>query len=437
MKTNKKIHIQLISIICVLLCFASPALAESSDLPRIQPGNFEYLGAFALPQGTFGDSRFGYSGRGITPYTVSSSGIKTLFIEGHDWNSGTVGQVKIPAQLSKNSNWSALPVATVLQNFHDIADDRWASLGTTSYNAVFGMLPYNGRLIIGAASWYDGSCSQYASHGVSSFDLSRSDDFQGFYTLSADADARSLGGYMTTIPSEWQALFGGPALTGNAALSIIGCISSGPAATVFDPDHIGVENPVSGTTVVYYPLAHYLQTGGKTTENTFTFGSTVKGIAFPAGSRSVLFIGRQSLASEYCYGPGTDDPSLHLVPTSGGTWCYDPCNHSKGGHGYPYYHSVWAYDALDLVKVKSGEKQSWEVKPYTEWNLYEMDSSGCAGIRGAGYDPETRRLFITQSYGEEPKVDVYRINSPSRSGESGSIDGARLLLLKEGQFLIP
>ncbi len=310
MKTHTKVLLKLVYYVGVLLISSNQAIAGLSDLPRIQSSDIEYLGAFALPSGTYGDSRFGYSGRGVTPYNDNSSGKRTLFMEGHDWDSGTVGQVEIPSTFSKNSNWSSLPKATVLQNFHDIADGNWSSLGTTSYNAVFGMLPYNGRLIVGATSWYDASCSQNASHGVSSFNLSQTNDFQGFYSINAVANARSLGGYMTTIPSEWRTSFGGPALTGNAALSIIGCISSGPAATVFNPDHLGVQSTVSGTTVVYYPLAHYLQSGGKTTENTFTFGSTVKGIAFPAGSRSVLFIGRQTLASEYCYGPGTDDPNL-------------------------------------------------------------------------------------------------------------------------------
>src|SRR5262249_27802663 len=149
------------------------------------------------------------------------------------------------------------------------------------------------------------------------------------------------------------------------------------AASVFNPDDVGVRNPISGTTVVYYPTAHaYTDSFNATT------GSDVKGIAFPSGSRSVLFFGKRS-STTYCYGIGTSDPKE--VGTTAD--CYDPCDSSKGGHGYPYYHRVWAYDANNLLDVKNGLKQSWEVTPYASFDLTEMDNSGCAGVRSAGYDP--------------------------------------------------
>lgn len=410
---RKIYHVVLFVLIGLCVLCNTSFGAEVTSLPRIEAKHFEYLGAFALPSGTYGDSRFGYSGRAVTPYQDPVSGKSTLFLEGHSWNPGTVAQVEIPSELVKSDNYAEIPKANVLQNFFDIADGKWDSTGQTAYQAIFGMLPYNNRLIVAATSWYDASCSQTATHGISGFDLSLSNDFQGFYAFDAVADPRSLGGYMTLIPQAWQSYFGGPALTGNAALSIISCISSGPAATVFDPDEIGAQSPVPGSTVVYYPTSNYLVSGGVSTENTFTFGSSVKGIAFPAGSRSVLFMGVQSLADGYCYGPGTNDPDLHGVPTDGGTWCYDMCGHSKGGHGFPYAHYVWAYDANDLLKVKSGELAPWDVKPYNSWRLFEMDAGDCAGMRSAGYDSVTRRLYITQDFGEEPRVEVYHIQRPS------------------------
>lgn len=410
---QKIYHAICLAIVGLLVLCHSESKAEAATQPRIESKHLQYLGAFALPSGTFGDSRFGYSGRAVTAYHDPSSGKRTLFLEGHAWNPGTVAQVEIPVNLVESENYSDLPKATVLQNFNDITDGKGDTTGQSDYLAIFGMLPYNNRLIVAATSWYDASCSQHASHGVSGLDLSQPNDFTGFNTIEAAADTRSLGGYMTLIPQEWQSLFGGPALTGNAALSIISCISSGPAATVFNPDHVGSQSPVNGSTIVYYPLSNYLVSGGVSTENSFAYGSSVKGIAFPEGSRSVLFFGIQSLADGYCYGPGTNDPDLHKVPTEGGTWCYDLCGHSKGGHGYPYTHYVWAYDANALLEVKDGAKQPWEVQPYAVWRLYEMDSGNCAGMRGAGYDPMTRRLYITQDYGEQPRVDVYTILNPS------------------------
>jgi hypothetical protein len=107
------------------------------------------------------------------------------------------------------------------------------------------LTPYHGRLIVAASEYYDADGSHVNTHGVSGFDLANGADFSGFYPFDAVASPRSLGGYMTTIPEEWQPVLGGPALSGQCCLSIIGNGFSGPAATVFDPDDVGVENPNS------------------------------------------------------------------------------------------------------------------------------------------------------------------------------------------------
>jgi hypothetical protein len=368
---------------------------DPTQLPLLQKTNFTYLGAFALPQGTFGGSRFGYGGHGVTPYRDPVTSRSTLFLEGHAWVPGQVAQVEIPSTFVKSSGWNSLPVAKVLQPFADVTDGRFGSLGGSGF--VYGMLPYDGRLIVGAAIYYDGSCVQQNSHGVSGLNLATPDDFQGFFPMAAAANPRSLGGYMTAIPIEWQPLFGGPALTGNGGLSIISCNSAGPAATVFDPEGVGVANPVPGTTVLFYPLEHPL--APESTQNLlFNLATHFAGIAFPPHSRSVLFVGRQG-TGPYCYGIGGD---------TGGD-CYDPADSSKGTHAYPYRHQVWAYDANDLVEVRNARKQPWEVMPYSIWPLDDLDTSGSADMVGAGFDPATGRLYLAQNYGEEPRIDVYEV----------------------------
>ena len=416
----------------VLLVF-SPLLVfgDNSTLPLIQESDLQYLGAFALPNTTINETRLGYGGSGLGSYHDPNTGKNSLFIGANVnyGNGGYVGQVEIPNSFTISNNWNELQLGTILQGFYDITDGNMSTLGADSYNRIYGFLVYNNRLIIGASRWYDASCSQNASHGISSLNLSVPNDFQGFYSLDAVAIPRALGGYMTTVPDEWINDFGGPALTGNSAMSIAICKSSGPAVSVFDPDDLGIENPVPATTLSYYPLDNYLTSGGITTYNTWMVGSAARGIAFPADTRSIIFIGEQALGTEYCYGPGTDDPDLHLVPiTDDTTWCYDPCNSDKGGHGYPYVHYIWAYDANELLEVKSGLKQPWEVKPYAEWALGDMNSDGCATIRSAGFDSQTNKLYITQEYEEHPRVDVYQIGiSPDPVCGDGYCNGDELI----------
>ena len=44
--------------------------------------------------------------------------------------------------------------------------------------------------------------------------LSSTGDFTGFVRFDSVAPSRSVGGYITQVPVEWQAALGGTALTG-------------------------------------------------------------------------------------------------------------------------------------------------------------------------------------------------------------------------------
>jgi hypothetical protein len=124
----------------------------------------------------------------------------------------------------------------------------------------------------------------------------------------------------------------------------------------------------------------------------------------PVGYDSLIYLGRVGIGTNpytpgYCYGVGTDDPSLAGTYDEDGTYyCYDPAESSQGGHGYPYEYHVWAYDLHDLAAVRAGTKQPWEVTPYGEWSILAdwLSPSYVPVIGGAAYDPGTHRLFVAQ-----------------------------------------
>ena len=242
-----------------------------------------------------------------------------------------------------------------------------------------------------------------------------------------------VSGYMTLIPPEWQSAFGGPALTGNCCLSVISRTSYGPAAFVFDPAAVGDSVPVPDSPLVYYPSSHpTLGTWGDSWDPSWGIvwdGSTmIRGIIFPDDSRSVLFFGTQGVGG-FCYGEGTSDPSLAGKPTPDGTiWCYDPGNPYKGTHGYPYTAMVWAYDAKELLAVKQGEKQPWEVTPYATWPL--TLPFGSATIGGAAYDAATGTIYVSQQFGNgsEPVIHAFTVENLSVMAPESST----LLLVSTG-----
>jgi hypothetical protein len=367
-----------------------------------------YQGAFRVPAPASSTATFDYAARGLAYNPANNS----LFLTGHDWYQKTA-EISIPA-LVNSTNVISLNTATLLQPFADATEGRLGSinpLGGT--NKIGGYLVYNGRLIVTGFTYYDGTGAQTKSHFARPLSLSTTGQVQGPYTTGSRYPG-FVSGYMTQIPSEWQSSFGGPALTGNCCLSITSVQSNGPAASVFDPDKIGQGSAVAATPVVGYPYPNVLGSGEATQNPYFNLSTSITGIVFPAGSRSVLFIGRHGVGP-YCYGPGTADQSLAGKPADAvDPWCYDPSSASKGTHAYPYKYQVWAYDANDLVAVKQGSKQQDAVKPYTVWNFslpFER-AADAHNVTGAAYDSKNNLIYVSQAcadYECSPIIHVFKV----------------------------
>lgn len=390
---------------------APPSDPIPSGLPLVQAADLAYVGSFRLPTATNGTSRFGYGGYGVAAYNDPLTGQKTLFIGSHPHQEGHMAQVRIPDVLGIGKDYSLLPAATWVQPFANAVDGSVAAaagISTSNGNYVYGTLVHGNRLLLAAGEYY--GCTQQRSHGYSTLDLRAVGDFRGFSFIRATANVRSLGGPMATVPAVWRASLGGAVIGGMFGTAIVGCQSAGPALTVFNPDSIGFTGH-TGSTVAFYPLGsnsnHALCSGATcsspnpeaTTNDLYNLTTRFGGLAFPSGTRSVLVFGRHGMGT-YCYGLPTD---------CGG----DPAeSDAKGPHAFPYRFQVWAYDANDLMRVRSGALKTWEVRPYAYWGVDALSHwvrPGYAKIRGAGYDPESRRLFVTTDYGERPRVDVFQV----------------------------
>lgn len=352
-------------------------------LPLLHASDLSYLGAFQVPNQDNSGSSLGYAGHALSYNPANHS----LFYGGHDWYQ-QLCEIGIPPTIALTQT------ASVLQDCDDVTEGRLGLIDEGTIK-LGGTLRHNDRLIVSAYTYYDADGNQAVSHFASELDLSQAGDIQGPYQVGDWAGI--VSGYMAPIPLEWQAALGGPALTGNCCLSIISRTSYGPAVSVFDPDQVGVVEPISATHLLHYPASHPLAEWDAT--GPYFNGSTnIVGVAMLPGTRTALFFGRHGIG-EFCYGTGEN--------------CGDPVSPYQGTHAYPYVHQVWAYDVDDLVAVKEGTLEPWEVMPYEIWRLDEMDDTGSATIAGAAFDPASGRVYITESYGENPAVHVYQINLPS------------------------
>lgn len=410
-------------IITLFLAVLSSAADVSERLSGsrqklLQKSNIEYLGAFRVPDGNYGcpnDTKcsFHYGGGPIAYNAVNNS----LYVVGHRHNQW-LAEINVPA-LVRSNNLGALNTATIRQNFTDLTHGKIGNLGVggayiENGGQLGGLLLTGNRLLASAYAYYDGSHQAYNTHFTANADWSKNGaEFSGMKRIGVPPapQAGYISGYMSKIPGEWQAEFGGSAITGNSNLSIISRTSLGPAAFVFNPNEVDFTVDIAASPLVYYPPDHRT-IGDFSTANPYANQTTkITGVVFPEGSRSVLFFGRHGL--NCCYGTGTSDAALVGKPAvnGGSGYCYDPADDSKGTHGYPYVHQVWAYDATDMLLVKNGTKKPWDISPYSVWTYELPFQTGGRNILGAAYDPARQRIFISQDHGEGnlPVIHVLQV----------------------------
>lgn len=377
---------------------AALALCEStfaqSGAPLVHKSDLTYQGAFRVPAGSPETATFSWGGTALGFNPAKNS----LFIVGHDWHQRTA-EISIP-EIRNSTDVNSLATATLLQTFADATDGKLDSINPTDPNPqkIGGHLVYNGRLYVTGYSYYDGAVTQLASHFARPLDLATKGQVTGPIKVGSLYPG-FVAGYMASIPEEWRAAFGGPALSGHCCVPGASWQSQGPAASVFDPAQLDKLASVPAMIVLGYQYPNVLGPGETTTNPLYNLTTRVTGMVFAPGTGSVLFFGRHGIG-KYCYGEGST--------------CGDPADQYKGTHAYPYVYQVWAYDANDLVSVKKGAKLPYAVQPYATWifNLPFEKSGDAHWLGGAAFDPATKRVYVSQQHGDSdhrPIIHVFKL----------------------------
>ncbi|HUN75606.1 MAG TPA: hypothetical protein VMU40_13915 [Steroidobacteraceae bacterium] len=387
------------------------ALAQTSTEPLLQLSNLVYQGSFRLPQMNCGSNYacFSYGGTALTYDAADNS----LYVVGDPYGQLST-EISIPAVVN-TASLNALNTASLLQPFADPTNGERNLVNTASSvgKKIGGQLIFGGKLIVSVYSYYDANGTQSTSHFVASPNLSNETQVAGPFRVGTVYPG-FVSGYMTTVPTEWQATFGGPAFTGNCCLNIIAFQSNGPSVSTFDPSQLGVLLPLPAAVLVGYPHSEPLGSGWGTQSALFNGTTQVTGVVFPPGTRSVLFFGRQGVGP-FCYGEGTTNAALNGQPTGqGDISCYDPANGNKGVHAYPYVYQIWAYDANDLAAVKSGSKSAYQIAPYGVWTFHlPFESADQHLLGGTGFDPTNNLIYLSQlneDANSNPIIHVFKVN---------------------------
>jgi hypothetical protein len=333
---------------------------------------------------------------------------------GHNYQQA-IAEFALPALVVSNQLTALNLASAPVQTFASVLD-RVPSGNPQEINTLASLKLIAGargtELLINAYEYYDAPADNTHTTLVVRHpeDLGGS-AVDGFFSLQGAAHA---AGWITPIPLAWQASLGGSWISGSSSgFPIIGRLSVGPSAFVFDPLTIvgqdTAPDPVPTTALLDYSLANPLHedlSNDSGTNDLWTHLSrAVYGFIVP-GTRSYVTLGHSG-------GHGPDGVCYKCTPTGGAEDCGGYC--SVDPDDYALYY--WFYDVNDLVAVREGRKAPHELRPYAHGPFTPPFPARELG--GGAYDPEAGLLYLTLQradteqgeYANPPVVVAYRIRT--------------------------
>lgn len=384
------------------------AAQSPQELPLFDISKLTYEGGFRIKASENGVSDVNFS-QGPIAYNYENH---SLFIVGHSHHQA-IAEYAIP-EIVKSEELSELNmVETPLQVFCTVLDK--AEGGNPDHLDSVGGLYYvnhGGRpkLIVNAYEYYDAP----ADNTLSTLIVENADDLEnssisGYFRF--EGVAAHTSGWISPIPETWQEIFGGSHITGHSSgIPIISRCSVGPSAFSFDmTEALNATDAIATTTLLDFslsnPLHEDLSNESGTNDIWTHLSRATYGFIVP-GTRTYLTLGSSGgYESGVCYKCVQDNGNL----------CGGYCT-PEADDNYQYY---WLWDVNDLVAVKNGSLQPYEVRPYDHGFFNTpFQSNGAKNIGGGSFDPATGNLYLSVQHGDmeqgpysrPPVIVVYHIH---------------------------
>jgi len=390
---------------------ADSSAAPPQELPLLSMEDFQYVGAFRLPSQKYGESDLNFS---QGPIAFNPDG-QSLFIVGHA-HQQAIAEFAIPELVDSTVLTELNMAGDPIQPFAAILN-RASGGNPEGNNRIGGMLYVSGpdgpELLVNAYEYYDAPGDNTVSMLVvrDANNLAES-AVDGYFEVQGRPG--HTAGWMSPIPDQWQSILGGDFLTGSSSgIPIMSRTSVGPTAFVFDPlDIVGkksVSTPISTTKLLDFSLAHRLHDdlSNESRQNDLWnhLSRAVYGIIVP-GTRTYATFGHS--------GGNESGVGYKIVQDNG---------HRTGGYSSfvvkDNYHYFWLWDVNDLVRVRTGEMEPYDVRPY-EYGIFKTPFEGSTHRLGGGtFDPATGRIYLTAQkadreqgrYANPPVVMAYKASS--------------------------
>ena len=444
---------------------AAPAAVTSIPSgPVVRPEQFEYLGAFRLPEGGDRPDTFAYGGGAMTyrpdgdPDGAQDEFPGSLFITGHDRlpygelpNGDQVAEVNIPVPIRAESI-EELNRSEFVQELEDV---------THGYFEGLDELPRVGMLYL------DHPATGPKLHLTWGQHLQPDDPFATHVWFNPTLDdpqmagpwfldvslPYSVNGYLLEIPTDWAEAFTGGKPIATGRYKDGGWTGMGPVLYAYQPWVDANGTPAqAGTTLPVTTLLLY-----ESSEATETFEHALAGyqhadewegaawLTTASGESAVLFAGNKSNGTKYWYGyrnpEGPDEPCVDGEVVGMFTVCRmadgTPCPESDLVEcaGHSDYRGWWTtrwdaefilYDPADLADVAAGVTESWTPQPYASMDIddvlfdnpsgVDLDLLGTGDQRRyrigeAAFDRENGLLYVLELFadGAQPVVHVWHV----------------------------
>ena len=407
-----------------------------AQLPLLQISDLEYEGAFIVPSDEFGESSTNYAA-GIFTLSADKEG---FFIAGHNVQ-GALAEFGIPEIINSDS-LQDLQYATIRQDFKALMN-LTPDGNPQGIDLIAGMKVVGNQLIVNAVEYYDAPANNtHTTFVVEDANDIASSQISGYYQVVGAAHA---GGWISVVPSEWSNALGGDYIMGNSSKYPINSRSAmGVSAFVFDPSDLinNTTDPIPSITLMDYDLTDPLYAEFSDYANAHynlveINGSTPPGHTFEDAD---AIVGDNSLwtsSSQASYGfivPGTrtylsigssgghNSGIGYKATQNNGNLCGGPCPYDADDE-YNYY---WLFDLDDLLDVKNGIIEPYDVRPY-DHGVFEVpfqyddyySEPEFHPIVGGDFDADSGILYLTifdggasgSPYQKNPAIVAYSISS--------------------------
>jgi len=382
---------------------------EIEDLPLFDITQLTYKGAFRIEAKDQGISSINYC-QGPIAYNADNH---SLYVVGSS-NQQAIAEYPIP-EIIESKKLSELAISeTPIQVFTQVLS-KTSDGNPEEINTIGGLYYYNkggqGKLVVNGYVYYDAArdtnVSTFVINDANAIEASSADGYFGF-----DGGAGHTSGWISPIPKLLQEALGGSHITGQSSgIPIITRLTVGPSAFAFDmKDVLNASSTIPTSRLLDFsfqnPLHEDLSNSTRNNDIWTHLSRVNYGVIVP-GTRTYLTIG---------YSGGHESGICYKCHQDNGIICHGRCSLAVDDN-YQFY---WLWDVKDLLAVKEGTIQSYEVRPYDFGKLNTpFQAGGHKKISGGSFDQKTGDLYLTVDRGDTeqgfydrpPVVTVYNVNS--------------------------